>query len=868
MTGTTALALYSQDWLTDDAFMSGFVAHEELAAHLLDRLRRLGPKAMAQHQIIVGQRGMGKTSLLRRLAIGITSDPDLEGRYIPLRFREEQYNVLSAAVFWRNCGEALAEWADATGRADTADHLDAAMAGPDWQASKTVAEAFLAETRRLGRRPVLLVDNLDFVTDALAEHEQWAFRRVLQQAGGPVLFGAATRHLRQTAERAAPFYEIFFPHVLEPLSKDQTIAFMRGLSARRGAAGDPVRRVLAREPGRLRALHELTSGNLHVVVLIYRLLERAETENVFADLDSLLDQVTPYYKARIEEYETSLQRAVIDAIALRWDPATSRFVADTTGVEVTTISSQLTRLKRDGLIQEVPTSGARSGYQLGERFFNIWYLMRHGTRRTKQRIHWLAAFLAKFFAPDELHRIGAEVAAGDRRAKWHPLYVEAVSAALESGKKTNADRRWGVRAGVDAIAAPEETSVPTDPPSDDPEAVIATFDQIAARLGDSDEPEARIQVARALADKGAMLALLGRGAESIDVCDEVVASFGDAEAPTLSEEVARTLVNKGITLGQLGRGEEEIVVYDEVLTRFGDAEALALLEWVARALFNKGAALGDLGRGEEELAVYDQVDARFRDAGSPALSDEVARALVSKGVRLEQLGRGEEALKVYDQVAERFGDCEAPALLEWTANALVRKGNYLSDRKLDFEGAEAAYLKASRGSAENVVAKANLAWLYVAAARTEDAREQRAALGDLEPVGAALLDAGLALLNDNFGTASEHLAAALLGDLKTGDADFTDDLYRLLRIAEARGFGKNLIEWFKTSGHAERWAPVYAAFVAYVRGERYLNDVNPETRGAAKTIYEWLSAGRPEDPPAPPPKPSGRRRGRPPKRRS
>ena len=55
MTGTTALALYSQDWLTDDAFMSGFVAHEDLAAHFLDRLRRLGPKAMAQHQIIVGE---------------------------------------------------------------------------------------------------------------------------------------------------------------------------------------------------------------------------------------------------------------------------------------------------------------------------------------------------------------------------------------------------------------------------------------------------------------------------------------------------------------------------------------------------------------------------------------------------------------------------------------------------------------------------------------------------------------------------------------------------------------------------------------------------------------------------------------------
>ena len=42
-----------------------------------------------------------------------------------------------------------------------------------------------------------------------------------------------------------------------------------------------------------------------------------------ADLEVLLDQVTPYYKARIEEYSTQQQRAVIDAIALHWDPIAS-----------------------------------------------------------------------------------------------------------------------------------------------------------------------------------------------------------------------------------------------------------------------------------------------------------------------------------------------------------------------------------------------------------------------------------------------------------------------------------------------------------------------------------------------------------------
>ncbi len=64
-------------------------------------------------QMLVGQRGMGKTSLLRRVAIGVAAEPGVAARFIPLRFREEQYNVISLDEFWRNCAESLAEWCEA-----------------------------------------------------------------------------------------------------------------------------------------------------------------------------------------------------------------------------------------------------------------------------------------------------------------------------------------------------------------------------------------------------------------------------------------------------------------------------------------------------------------------------------------------------------------------------------------------------------------------------------------------------------------------------------------------------------------------------------------------------------------------------------
>jgi len=50
------------------------------------------------------------------------------------------------------------------------------------------------------------------------------------------------------------------------------------------------------------------------------------------------------------------------------------------------------------------------------------------------------------------------------------------------------------------------------------------------------------------------------------------------------------------------------------------------------------------------------------------------------------------------------------------------------------------------------------------------------------------------------------------------------------------------------AGHAERLAPIHAALIALVRGERQLLNFNPETRGPAETIL------------SPPPRADSRRR--------
>jgi hypothetical protein len=167
----SVIAYYEPRRLKEKDFLASFIAREELLDFLLNQLRQCAD-GDARHRLILGQRGMGKTSLLRRLQIGIRDHPELTGKLLPLTFREEQYNVRSLDRFWRNCGEALAEWLETSGDQTAADQLDKDLQDPIWNKPDSAAEAFASRVSATGRRPVLLVDNLDLILNALPDQQR------------------------------------------------------------------------------------------------------------------------------------------------------------------------------------------------------------------------------------------------------------------------------------------------------------------------------------------------------------------------------------------------------------------------------------------------------------------------------------------------------------------------------------------------------------------------------------------------------------------------------------------------------------------------------------------------------------------------
>ncbi len=60
--------------------------------------------------------------------------------------------------------------------------------------------------------------------------------------------------------------------------------------------------ILDRDPARIHVLYDLTGGNPRTLAMLYLVLETSGDEDVMRDLERLLDQATPLYKARVEEW--------------------------------------------------------------------------------------------------------------------------------------------------------------------------------------------------------------------------------------------------------------------------------------------------------------------------------------------------------------------------------------------------------------------------------------------------------------------------------------------------------------------------------------------------------------------------------------
>ena len=699
---------YNPGFLSDDELVASYCVRTTEFELLVEVLRECIGHSHP-HQLVIGPRGSGKTSLLLRVAAEVRRDAVLESRCFPVVFSEESYEVATAGEFWLECLTNLAIQAprreDASDLHRTVDELRAIR--DDQALADRCLGALLDFADRKDKRLVLIVESLNMLLGDMADPDMgWRLRKILQTEPRIIVFASATSRFDEIDHPDSALYDLFQIRTLRPLDTKQCAVLWETVSGRRPA------------PETVRSLEILTGGSPRLISIVARFGAGLSFRTLMAHLLDLIDDHTEYFKGHLESLPAQ-ERRVYLALAALWKPATTREIADHARLETSTCSAQLARLGERGVVRVAGGSARRKQYYLSERLYNIYYLLRR--RRGPDRlVEALIHFMASYYSPPELKDISALMVhdTGGLGAEMQSLHRIALAGLMElpslaeyrdellammpagfvsvSGQgSAPADVAQTTAAGMRADDDRAERSQGSPGESAEraarelfettaalnvrnrAEDTMEACDEVIRRFGESEIPAVLVWVAKALVNKGAVLGDLNRLQDALEASDEVIRRFGESETPTLLDSVATAFGNRGGALVALNRPQDALEAYDEVVRRFGKSETPALLERVAAALVSKGVALGDLNRPQDALEAYDEVVRRFGKSDSQALLERVSATLVNRGAALVALNRPQDALEAFDEVVRRFGESETPALLDSIAAALGNRGAVL-----------------------------------------------------------------------------------------------------------------------------------------------------------------------------------------------
>lgn len=683
--------LYNPDRMTEQEIKRTFVARQSLVEELTTQIKGQPQGAGVQHFVIIAPRGMGKTTMLLMVSFA-ARDRGLSAEWQTVRFAEESYSITSLADFWLQIIHLLSEDIHDAALREQADQLI-----KEFRKDDELQEATLALLkdwcRQNHKRLLLLVDNFDMILDQINDEQENArLRNVLMNDGTMLLIGGATTFFREARAYDQPLYNFFKIIHLDSLKFEE----MQNLLRQRAALDDlpNFEATLRANRTRLKVLEYFTGGNPRLVLMLYRIITDSEVVDVRRGLEQLLDQVTPYYKGKLESLPPQ-QRKILDQIARvsgeAHEGSTPTQIATATRLTPNAVSSQLKRLAEQGYVRSANLRGRSSYYTLAEPLYAIWHQMRFG-RSARQKMQWLVSFLKGWYDTTELEgenkrlegRFAELLQTGlmreARQVLEHRFYVvEAMDAAACNSNMNSVVGSFLALQALDMLNDEVLPSLQLENLSAD------TLDKLVqarcisgkeaskavekATASQKERKEAEVAAAVNLADK-AMSA--GRYQEALQHYDRVL---------TLQPNNGEIEAVRALALLGLGRSDEAFAVADEMIKSYPDRiEGLALRQVMYR----------HMGRYEDALPSSDFIEKTPNKAFAWYFHAEILQALGKyeeavislnqaididaksitfwhlRGQMLDQLGRYEEAIKNLDQAIRLNGNDTASLLLRGT----------------------------------------------------------------------------------------------------------------------------------------------------------------------------------------------------------
>ena len=730
----TRRRLYNPAQLSEDELNASFIARHDTLDELLLLLKEQKAGSPCQHVLLIGPRGMGKTTLGLRFLYAISTTPELNETWQPVVFHEESYAICDISDFWLT---ALHHLSRATGDTRWSERAEALLEDEQNPSRLAVyARAALTDfCQSTAKRLIFLVENIDTIFAQFSdEQEVHSLRASLMERSEIMLVGSANTVFGGISSHGEPFYEFFRLFILRGLTREETQRILQKYLE--SAGKHELVALIKREQGRLETIRRLTGGNPRLMALTCSMLVESPIGDSFEVLERLIDEQTPYFKARIEELPAQA-RKVFHYLADAWKPMLTKDIAHVSKLGSSHASAQLKQLVAKGYVSESrDPQGNKVRYELADRFYNIYFLLRF-SRGGHERLQRLVGFMQDVFgreamrtmyattlktlndrelsateAADWLSVLASYVESDDEFAPREPWRRKAVEVAekligpsadvIDQINRVGWTRRGGAlffeQRFEDAAEAYRKAieEVPTDYAAwtglgnslielKRYEEALGRLQHVAERVSPTDLLEARYNAAAALDAQAKAFVKLDRQEDAIVSFERLVKYVRCDDPGPVRNQAASSFLRHGVLLSEVGRNEEAISVWDRSRAYFQVDDAPEVRRGATSILWMCAHTLAELGRRSEAISTWKEVCNYVQSEDSVEVRQVALMALKDFIYHLSKWERHDETHFYQELLVGHICRDDPTKLRELAVRTLSDRGQALAANERDEE---------------------------------------------------------------------------------------------------------------------------------------------------------------------------------------
>jgi DNA polymerase III delta prime subunit len=311
------------------------------------------------HTLFVGPRGIGKTHLISLLHHRLSQTKEAKSKALIAWMREEEWGVTSFFELVLRILRTL----DASYPALNIEAQTVVVYDLPLQEAEKKAESILLETLS-DKCLVVLLENLDDLFEQLGDQGQKAWRAFIQNHSNTILVCTTPSLFTGVTIQKSAFYGFFDVEPLNELSYEDVVNLLAKIAIER--EDKPLARYIQTPEGRarIRAVHHLAEGNPRIYIIFAQFLTQESLDDLVQAFMHTLDELTPYYQARIKEL-SGQQRKILEHLINYTGAASVKQIAKSCFITQQVCSSQLRQLRLKRYVRVIE-QGRESYYELSE----------------------------------------------------------------------------------------------------------------------------------------------------------------------------------------------------------------------------------------------------------------------------------------------------------------------------------------------------------------------------------------------------------------------------------------------------------------------------------------------------------------------